>query len=187
MAACEAFENSVFLRALLLSMTTGERWNESEAGKLMDLHLITDCRSLYDHLHREGAPRAPSEKRLAIDLAGLKAGVNGPKSMWDNSIASMSLETSHALASHWPQSRERRRMVGKGQCAMAAASTKEPCITHEDRVEVFDECERTAFVASPCVDMFATCLVGARVQASLRKALCRSLFLSFTVHGLLET
>ena len=34
--------------------------------------------------------------------------------------------------------------------------------------------------------MFATCLIGTRVQASLRKARCRSLFLSFAVHGLLD-
>lgn len=74
-AGCEAFENSVFLRSLLLSMLTGQRFNESEAGKMMDLHLIADCRSLYDHVHREGLPRAPSEKRLAIDLAGLRQGL----------------------------------------------------------------------------------------------------------------
>ena len=27
---------------------------------------------MFDHLHREGTPKAPSEKRLAIDLAGLR-------------------------------------------------------------------------------------------------------------------
>ena len=29
-------------------------------------------KSLFDHLHRVGIPKAPSEKRLAIDLAGLR-------------------------------------------------------------------------------------------------------------------
>ena len=33
------------------------------------IRCITDCKSLYDHLHREGVPRVPSDKRLAIDLA----------------------------------------------------------------------------------------------------------------------
>ena len=75
MACCEGLENSIFLRSLILSMMTGERMVEAAAGEHMDLHLITDCRSLYDHVHREGVPRAPSEKRLAIDLAGLRQGL----------------------------------------------------------------------------------------------------------------
>ena len=75
MASCEGFENSVFLRTLLLSMITGQSFAEHEAGRLMDIHLITGCRSLYDRVHWEGIPRAPSEKRLAIDLAGLRQGL----------------------------------------------------------------------------------------------------------------
>ena len=39
---------------------------------------------------------------------------------------------------------------------------------------------------SPCVDMFATCLIGTRVQVSLGKALCRSLFFAFAMHGFLD-
>lgn len=75
MARCEAFENSLYLRSLLLSITTGQVFGGEEAGKKMEVHLVTDCRSLYDHIHREGVPRAPSEKRLAIDLAGLRHGL----------------------------------------------------------------------------------------------------------------
>ena len=33
---------------------------------------LTDCRSLYDHLHKAGPPRVPAEKRLAVDLAALR-------------------------------------------------------------------------------------------------------------------
>ena len=33
---------------------------------------MTDCRSLYDTMHREGAAKAPSEKRLCVDLAALR-------------------------------------------------------------------------------------------------------------------
>ena len=75
MAGCEGFESAVYLRSLFLSMATGMRVSEGSAGEKLDLHLLTDCRSLYDHIHREGVPRAPSEKRLAIDLAGLRQGL----------------------------------------------------------------------------------------------------------------
>ena len=33
---------------------------------------ISDCKSLYDHLTREGIPRVPTCKRLAIDLASIR-------------------------------------------------------------------------------------------------------------------
>ena len=33
---------------------------------------LSDCSSLYDHLHREGIPRTPADRRLAIDLAALR-------------------------------------------------------------------------------------------------------------------
>ena len=65
MACCEASEHALFLRDLWSS------FQKSKSG-VMDFHLMTDCRSLYDHIHRAGAPKAPSEKRLAIDLAGLR-------------------------------------------------------------------------------------------------------------------
>ena len=38
----------------------------------MEMHLCTDCKSLFDHVHREGVPKPPSERRLAIDLAAIK-------------------------------------------------------------------------------------------------------------------
>lgn len=38
----------------------------------MGFHCITDCKSLYDHTHREGTPKAPADKRLVIDLAALR-------------------------------------------------------------------------------------------------------------------
>lgn len=72
MACSEALEGALFLRGLFMSFGTGVRVPDHQGGAYHPLHLITDCRSLYDHIHREGIPRAPSEKRLAIDLAGLK-------------------------------------------------------------------------------------------------------------------
>ena len=35
--------------------------------------LVTDCRSLYDAIHKEGAAPASTDKRLAIELARVKA------------------------------------------------------------------------------------------------------------------
>ena len=72
MACCDALEGSIFLRSLFLSMIHGEIISEAEAGAYIPLHLVTDCKSLFDHIHREGVPKAPTEKRLAIDLAGVR-------------------------------------------------------------------------------------------------------------------
>ena len=35
--------------------------------------LVTDCKSLYDAIHKEGAAPASTDKRLAIELAIVKA------------------------------------------------------------------------------------------------------------------
>lgn len=43
---------------------------EKDCGAYVPIHCITDCKDLYDRLMREGAPKAPTEKKLAIDLAG---------------------------------------------------------------------------------------------------------------------
>ena len=72
MACCEAVEGALFLRALFLSMIHGRIISEAEGGKHLALHLVTDCKSLFDHIHKEGVPKAPTEKRLAIDLAGVR-------------------------------------------------------------------------------------------------------------------
>ena len=39
----------------------------------MNLCSITDCKSLYDAIHKEGAAPASTDKRLAIELAIVKA------------------------------------------------------------------------------------------------------------------
>ena len=36
-------------------------------------NLVTDCKSLYDAMHKEGAAPASTDKRLAIELATVKA------------------------------------------------------------------------------------------------------------------
>ena len=72
MACGEAMEAALYLRCLLLSFQQGRLVPEAEAGEFQEMHLCTDCKSLYDHLHREGVPKAPTERRLAIDLAAIR-------------------------------------------------------------------------------------------------------------------
>ena len=72
MSCCEAMENLLFLRALLASMLYGPGSSRGEAANKIDIHLLTDCKSLYDHVHREGTPKAPADKRLAVDLADIR-------------------------------------------------------------------------------------------------------------------
>ena len=72
MACSDALESAIFLRGLLVSMMAGHPVHEDSCGKFMEIHLVTDCKSLYDHVHREGTPKAPTEKRLALDLASVR-------------------------------------------------------------------------------------------------------------------
>lgn len=72
MACSDAVESGLFLRGLLVSMKLGYLVREEDCGRYIDFHCITDCKSLYDHVHREGAPKASADKRLAIDLAALR-------------------------------------------------------------------------------------------------------------------
>lgn len=72
MACGDALETALFLRGLLVSFRDGDLLSEKTAGERLPMHLFTDCKSLYDHLHREGVPRPPSEKRLAIELAAIR-------------------------------------------------------------------------------------------------------------------
>ena len=44
---------------------------------------VTDCKSLYDAIHKEGAAPASTDKRLAIELAMVKAqAVSGETDFW---------------------------------------------------------------------------------------------------------
>ncbi|CAE7625738.1 unnamed protein product [Symbiodinium sp. CCMP2592] len=71
-ALWKTMENLLFLRSLLASLKGGPRADRRAVEAGIDIHLFTDCKSLYDHLHREGTPKAPADKRLAVDLADLR-------------------------------------------------------------------------------------------------------------------
>ena len=70
-ACSEAIELGQYVRSFVMTILSGElKRVESLAGG--QLRCITDCKSLFDHLRKEGIPRVPSDKRLAIDLAALR-------------------------------------------------------------------------------------------------------------------
>ena len=64
------------MRGLLHSFLVGELASGETAARDVPIHLFTDCKSLYDHLHKDGVPKPPSEKRLALDLASMRQELN---------------------------------------------------------------------------------------------------------------
>ena len=70
MGCCGAIENADFIRKFLSTLLTGDLVRK-EDGRFL-VRYLSDCRSLYDHLAREGIPRVPSERRLAIDMAAIR-------------------------------------------------------------------------------------------------------------------
>ena len=71
MACCEGLEAGQFVRSFVATTLSGKLCRIEELfGRR--LHCFSDCRSLYDHVHRQGLPRIPSDKRLAIDLAAVR-------------------------------------------------------------------------------------------------------------------
>ena len=70
-ACCEGLEQGQYVRSVFMTLLRGPL---QKVEQLEGRHLkcLTDCRSLYDHLHRVGVPRTPTDKRLAIDLAAIR-------------------------------------------------------------------------------------------------------------------
>jgi len=83
MACSDAMESAIYLRGLLLSFLHVGLVDSAKAREMIPLHLFTDCRSLYDHLHKDGVPKPPTEKRLALDLAAMRMELNEEgKAQW---------------------------------------------------------------------------------------------------------
>ena len=69
-ACAEGLETAQYLRSMYETMTKGHLVTVDRAE--LPILCLSDCRSLYDHLRRQGIPRVPSDKRLAVDLAALR-------------------------------------------------------------------------------------------------------------------
>ena len=72
MAAIEGLEGGQYMRALLGSLLAGKLVNHETARQRWRLLCATDCKSLYDHLHKTGTGKIAADRRLAIDLAALR-------------------------------------------------------------------------------------------------------------------
>jgi hypothetical protein len=72
MAAAEAMDAAIALRALLLEAMHPHVDLRDIDPSMLPITAVTDCKSLYDTIHKEGLAKAPSEKRLIVDLASLR-------------------------------------------------------------------------------------------------------------------
>ena len=75
MAALEGWESAIAFRAVLLGCFPG-------LERKTPIISLTDCKSLYDSVHRIGGPRAPSEKRLMVDLSAIRQIIQEEESTW---------------------------------------------------------------------------------------------------------
>ena len=76
-ACVEGLEGGQYVRAIYEAITHGELRQVERAT--LPIVCLSDCRSLYDHLHREGVPRTPTDRRLAVDLAALRQSLRQEK------------------------------------------------------------------------------------------------------------
>ena len=69
-ACVEGLEGGQYMRSFFETLKEGvlQRVGEAKAPLLC----LSDCRSLFDHIHKQGVPRVPTDRRLAIDLAALR-------------------------------------------------------------------------------------------------------------------
>eukprot|EP00439_Symbiodinium_sp_Y106_P022248 s4851_g2.t1 len=81
-ACAEGLETAQYVRSMYETLMKGVM-TPVEAAELPIL-CLSDCRSLYDHLNKQGIPRVPSDKRLAVDLAALRQGLRSEK--WGDSL-----------------------------------------------------------------------------------------------------
>ncbi|CAE7769429.1 RE1 [Symbiodinium sp. CCMP2592] len=72
MAAAEGLEGAQYMRALFGTLLTGRLMGHAEARRRWPIVCLSDCKSLFDFLHKAGVPKVPTDRRLAIDLAALR-------------------------------------------------------------------------------------------------------------------
>ena len=76
-ASVEGLESGQYMRSFLETLMTGKLVPVEKAKS--PLLCLSDCRSLFDHVHKEGIPRVPTDRRLAIDLAALRQGLKAER------------------------------------------------------------------------------------------------------------
>ena len=69
-ACVEGLETAEYIRSMYETLRSGSLVSVVDA--IIPILCLSDCRSLFDHLTKQGVPRVPSDKRLAVDLAALR-------------------------------------------------------------------------------------------------------------------
>ncbi|CAE7900046.1 RE1, partial [Symbiodinium sp. KB8] len=69
-ACVEGLEGAQYMRSFIETLKDGVL-RRVEQG-VAPILCLSDCRSLFDHVHKQGIPRVPTDRRLAIDLAALR-------------------------------------------------------------------------------------------------------------------
>ncbi|CAK0846224.1 unnamed protein product, partial [Prorocentrum cordatum] len=72
MSAVDALGCAQFTRCVFASLEIPDAHPEDVPPSLLPLAQVTDCASLYDTMHKNGYSKLPSERRLLLDLVGLK-------------------------------------------------------------------------------------------------------------------
>ena len=93
-ACVEGVEAGQHVRALFETLVSGVLVRVEDSR--IPLICLSDCRSLYDHVHKQGIPRIPSDRRLAVDLAALRQALKGEQ--WGNKLPLAWLPSAYQLA-----------------------------------------------------------------------------------------
>ena len=84
------------MRALFGTLVTGKLMRHAEARRRWPIVCLSDCKSLFDFLHKAGVPKVPTDRRLAIDLAALRQELRLEK--WSERLPFQWIPTSIQLA-----------------------------------------------------------------------------------------
>ena len=93
-ASVEGMEAGQHVRALFETLVTGELVKVEDST--IPLMCLSDCRSLYDHVHKQGVPRVPTDRRLAVDLAALRQALKSEQ--WTSGLPLAWVPSSFQLA-----------------------------------------------------------------------------------------
>ena len=72
MSAVDAVGAAVVMRASLLELLFVGCTLQDPDPRLYPIRGVTDCASLFDTVHKDGSVKLPSERRLVLDLIGLR-------------------------------------------------------------------------------------------------------------------
>ena len=104
MAGLEGWEEGLAFRSFLAAALSGDReaGREESARALFPIVSLTDCKSVFDNVHRTGGPKAPTEKRLVVDIVALRKMVYDEADFWGKDLPEGKtlrwLPTGHQLA-----------------------------------------------------------------------------------------